>query len=301
MIERIVLRGGYRSQVEILDGTNSLRRSGVKVFDKAFIYNNLSPRNPNRTDRRDAPDSYLLPVDSQSKFHIARRASPAFLTERRRAREAQARTAGLEMIQDISYQPVELRAYPLFINADIFDDIRVQAPRGKTTETAATAAACVISQHARPEFVPDRRWIAECVETVVTRCLSADSRYAFHQIVTLCARGVNVVFGGGTASVWQEPDRAFRRTAGPAGPRSSNFTKPFAARAVTLGISHLRGAAASRRKQRRDSPAAQKVPEYPMLTPEEGLVINHRQVVECLIVETLRAIVALYIKRVHRS
>src|ERR1035441_6049190 len=90
-----------------------------------------------------------LEVDSDAELHVARRVRlTGDLAERCWAGEAEARTAGLEVVQDVRYRDEERDAHILPVKADILHHRHVEVPGGKPTEAVVSAATGIVTQYA---------------------------------------------------------------------------------------------------------------------------------------------------------
>src|ERR1700722_923191 len=95
-------------------------------------------------------------MQSDAELHPPRRPAAGDLSERRRAGKGEGGTIRLKVVQHVGNLHEELCAHALLPNADILHNVRVEIPGWKTTQVVIAAAACIESQHAGPEFVPNR-------------------------------------------------------------------------------------------------------------------------------------------------
>ena len=83
-----------------------------------------------------------LELHSETELHVARSIRlTGDLAKRRRAGQAEARTARLEVVQDVRNLEEHLGMDSLFVDTDVLDDVHVDVPGGKTTEGVIAAAA----------------------------------------------------------------------------------------------------------------------------------------------------------------
>jgi hypothetical protein len=105
-----------------------------------------------------------LEPEPKSELHLPRRVALAGdLAKRRRAAEGQAGTTHLDVVQRVSTQNVKFGAHALLVDADILRNARIDIPGWKTTYAETAGAACIVPQHAGPEFRPNLCWILERV------------------------------------------------------------------------------------------------------------------------------------------
>src|SRR5271165_3413609 len=85
------------------------------------------------------------------------------------------------------------------------------------------------------------------------------------------------------------------------GARRGHLAEGFATGASAFAIGDAPRSAALRLEQGSDGPAAQDVTEDTLLRTEEGNVVKHRDVVDELVVEALRAVIGVQIEGIQRS
>ena len=109
-------------------------------------------------------------VNPDSEFHVPRRIGLASdLAKRRGAGQTETRAgrvAGLKMVEHVGNGEEQHYANALLINADIFNNVRVEVPGGKSAHVRAAAATGIEAQHARPELGVDRGRIREGLQGI---------------------------------------------------------------------------------------------------------------------------------------
>src|SRR5262249_55483554 len=110
---------------------------------------------------------------------------------------------------------------------------------------------------------------------------------------------VDVVVSVHLAGVRTKSDGLFRGRRGSA--TGADFAERLSRAAATLAISDSRAAAAHRIEQRSESPSPENVSKDAFLSTENIRRIVHREVVDELVVEVLRAIAVVEIVKIQRS